>query len=34
VDYVRSPEDGGAERAENLMTTCAECNTRGDRKAP
>jgi hypothetical protein len=34
VDYVRSPEDGGDESAENLMTTCAECNTRGDRKAP
>src|SRR3569833_180859 len=28
VDYVKQPEDGGDEAAENLITACAECNTR------
>lgn len=28
VDYVRRPEDGGDESAENLVTNCAECNSR------
>jgi len=33
LDYVRPLEEGGDESPENLITTCAECNTRGDRKA-
>ena len=33
MDYLRSPEDGGDESAENLITTCADCNTRDQRKA-
>ena len=33
LDYVRPPDDGGDESAENLITSCAECNARGDRKA-
>ena len=33
VDYVRSPEDGGDENTDNLITTCAECNSRSNRKA-
>jgi len=33
VDYVKSPEEGGDESAENLATTCAECNTRGRNKS-
>jgi hypothetical protein len=28
TDYVRSPADGGDDNAENLITTCAECNSR------
>ena len=31
VDYVKSPEHGGDESAENLVTTCAECNSRRQR---
>jgi hypothetical protein len=27
VAYVKSPAEGGDESAENLVTTCAECNT-------
>ncbi len=33
MDYVTSPESGGDESPENLITTCAECNTRGQKKA-
>jgi len=33
VDYVQAPEEGGDESDENLITTCAECNARGGRKA-
>ena len=33
VDYVNSPEDGGDESAENLITTCAECNARSHKQA-
>ena len=29
VDYVKTPEEGGDEGVENLVTTCGECNTRG-----
>jgi hypothetical protein len=32
VDYVQAPEEGGDESADNLITSCAECNTPGDRK--
>jgi hypothetical protein len=32
VDYVKSLENGGDENIENLVTTCADCNTRGRRK--
>lgn len=28
VDYVKSPSEGGDESTENLLTTCADCNTR------
>ena len=28
TDYVRSPEEGGDESSENLLTTCAACNSR------
>ena len=28
VDYVKSPENGGDESTDNLITTCAECNLR------
>jgi hypothetical protein len=31
VDYIQMPENGGDESADNLVTTCAECNTRGQR---
>jgi hypothetical protein len=34
IDYVQTPEEGGDESADNLITSCAECNTRGDRKIP
>jgi hypothetical protein len=30
TDYLTSPGDGGDESAENLVTTCAECNTRAN----
>jgi hypothetical protein len=33
VDYVKSLENGGDESTDNLITTCADCNTRGRRKA-
>jgi hypothetical protein len=33
VDYVESPADGGDERIENLLTTCADCNTRRHQRA-
>jgi 5-methylcytosine-specific restriction endonuclease McrA len=33
TDYVNSPADGGDESIENLMTTCAECNSRGQKQA-
>jgi DNA-directed RNA polymerase subunit RPC12/RpoP len=33
VDYKKSLENGGDESTENLITTCAECNSRGRRKA-
>ena len=33
VDYLRSPEHGGDESTDNLVTTCAECNSRGQKKA-
>lgn len=33
LDYIKSPQDGGDERLENLVTTCAECNTRSRKKA-
>ncbi len=33
VDYVKSPADGGDESAENLITTCAECNSRSQTQA-
>jgi len=32
VDYVSSPDEGGSEHAENLVTTCMECNARGRAK--
>ncbi|HEY1578740.1 MAG TPA: HNH endonuclease [Terracidiphilus sp.] len=32
MDYVKSPEDGGVESSENLVTRCADCNTRGRKK--
>jgi hypothetical protein len=32
TDYVRSPADGGDEGAENLITTCAECNSRAQKQ--
>ena len=28
LDYLRSPAEGGDESAENLVTTCADCNSR------
>lgn len=28
TDYVKSPADGGDESTENLVTTCADCNSR------
>lgn len=34
IDYVKSPEDDGDESPGNLITTCADCNTRGSKKAP
>jgi len=33
IDYVRSTAEGGDESAENLLTTCTECNTRQHRQA-
>lgn len=33
LDYVRQPAEGGEESAENLITTCADCNSRGRKKA-
>ncbi len=33
TDYVRSPADGGDESVENLLTTCAECNSRAQKQA-
>lgn len=33
LDYVQSPADGGGEGIENLVTTCADCNTRGRKRA-
>ena len=32
TDYVRSPEDGGDESPENLITTCADCNCLSSKK--
>jgi hypothetical protein len=32
VDYARSTEDGGDESMENLVTSCANCNTRNRKK--
>ena len=32
VDCLKSPADGGDESTENLVTTCANCNTRGRKK--
>jgi hypothetical protein len=32
VDYAKSPADGGGDSVENLVTTCADCNTRGRKK--
>lgn len=34
LDYVKPPSEGGDESPENLVTTCAECNTRKSRQAP
>ena len=31
LDYVKAPAEGGDESAENLVTTCADCNSRRDR---
>ena len=31
VDYVKSPDEGGDESAENLVTACSECNARGQK---
>jgi hypothetical protein len=31
VDYVKSPEEGGDDSPENLVTTCADCNSRRHR---
>lgn len=28
TDYIKSPENGGDDSAENLFTTCADCNSR------
>lgn len=28
VDYVKQPSEGGDETAENLITTCSDCNSR------
>ncbi len=28
MDYVTSPENGGGEGAENLVTTCTDCNSK------
>lgn len=28
VDYIKSPAAGGEESAENLVTTCSDCNSR------
>jgi len=28
VDYVKTPAEGGGESAENLVTTCSDCNSR------
>jgi hypothetical protein len=28
LDYVKSPSEGGGESPENLITTCADCNSR------
>ena len=33
VDYVKSLADGGEETIENLLTTCAGCNARGQKQA-
>jgi len=33
MDYVKSPADGGDDSAENLVTTCAECNSQRQRQA-
>ena len=33
MDYVQSPADGGEESAENLITTCADCNSRAQKQA-
>ena len=33
VDYVQSPHEGGIDSPENLITSCAECNTRGSSKS-
>lgn len=32
TDYVKSPAEGGDESVGNLVTACAECNTRGRKK--
>jgi hypothetical protein len=33
TDYVQSSKDGGDESAENLITTCADCNSRAQKQA-
>jgi len=33
TDYIKSPAEGGDDSAENLFTTCAECNSRSQAQA-
>jgi DNA-directed RNA polymerase subunit RPC12/RpoP len=33
TDYVKLPDDGGDESAENLVTTCPDCNSLGQKRA-
>ena len=33
ADFIKPPAEGGEESVENLVTTCADCNSRGRKKA-
>jgi len=33
VDFVEPLASGGDESVENLVTACADCNTRGNKRA-